>query len=104
MNFFGLFVIIGVSRYIIPNKLIEFLGKNSIGIFLIHIPFLYYIYIILLSWTKDSIFDNIVLSVLYCLLICIILYPILMFLNKYMPITTGNGKLFVKLYKKVSLR
>lgn len=96
MNIVGIIVLYYVSSIIPQSKYIDYLGQNSLVIYFIHIPFVYYIYQLLLSWTKDTWIDNTFSAVIYTFFITLILYPIVVLLNKYAAILVGKGKLTEK--------
>lgn len=100
MNTVGVIILYYVSSIIPQSKYIDYLGQNSLAIYFIHIPFVYYIYQLLLSWTRGTWLDNTFVSVIYTFLITLVLYPVVALLNKYAPILVGKGKLTEKIILK----
>lgn len=101
MNIIGILLLVLASKTIPHNKSLSFLGRNSLMIYLIHIPFVYYIYMAFLSFTRNSVFDSSICNILYCCVICMVLYPIISFLNNRFPVLTGKGKLIQNMASKM---
>jgi len=94
MNIFGIILLLLLSRVIKLHKYINYLGQNSLVLFFIHVPFVYYIYQFLSRYIylHDPYLDNSIIGIIYTFLISLSLYPIVVFLNRY-KILVGKGRM-----------
>lgn len=83
------------------NRYLDYLGKNSLLLYYIQIPFLSYVYdaMNMVINMKNPYIDNSVVGVVYVFGITILLYPIIRFLNKY-PVISGKGKIVQQIVYK----
>lgn len=94
-NIWGIFVLVLISKHIPYNRYLDYLGRNSLVLFFIHIPFVYYGYqlLSLVINLKCHLFDNSIFGIIYIFLITLILYPICSFLNRF-SVLVGKGRIF----------
>ena len=102
MNLIGIVILVSAARIIPGNRYLRFLGKNTLVLFFVHVPFVYYVYQVLarIINLQASIVDNSIVGLIYVYVITIILYPIVCLLNKS-KILTGKGRVVEKMvYRK----
>ena len=101
VNIVGVLVLVLVAGKMKMNWYIEYIGKNTLLLFYIHLPFVYYIYKGANQFINlDSpYFNNAVMTILYVFLITLLLYPIVKLISKS-PILSGKGKVIEYLYYK----
>ncbi len=88
---FGSFGIIEIFKNIKSNKVIEFMGKNSLNLLAIHLramTVIKYIFVILLN--KTLIEGNILINIVYSIFQVIICIPIILLINKYFYFLVGK--------------
>lgn len=89
LSFSGIYVITTIAKFLKRQKLLEFLGKNSLSFFGLHV---------LCFWILDKIlkpnqiFENqiIILSILYVIITTIVIVLILPYLKKHLPYIFGR--------------
>ena len=92
MNIVGIVLLVSVSKSITSNKYLNYLGKNTLSLFFIHVPFVYYIYQILNRFfdLNSPYIDNSITGIIYVFAVSIIMYPIIHLLCKF-NILVGKG-------------
>lgn len=100
INILGVVVIILISGKIRMNKYLSYLGKNSLVLFYIHLPFVYYIHKGLGAFVNlnSPYLNNSVVAIIYVFCITLLLYPLVQLINK-LPVLSGKGKAFEKVCK-----
>ena len=94
MNLLAIASLLLVCTHLKNNRYFDYLGKNSLLLYYIQIPFLSYIYDAIDMFVIDMkipYIDNSIMAIIYVFMITLILYPIVKLLNKF-PILSGKGK------------
>lgn len=92
MNYLGIAFLVLVSQRITTNKYLNYLGKNTLSIFFLHVPFVYYIYQVIAKFVDLSSpwINNSITGLIYVFLISLVLYPLVLIINKSKTVV-GKG-------------
>lgn len=86
--------IMTLSMIINNNRLLEFFGRNSLTVMCTHYHFARYITPwILQVMGKDEILTSIAIEIIFSLLLMALMIPVIILINRKMPVLTGNYKL-----------
>lgn len=99
MNLLGLICLILISLCIKPNRLINYLGKNSLTIYVLQVCFLGIIHKMFFSWADDTIFYNSFTGIVFSLVLVLAMYPLISLMKKYTAILCGKSKIFQEIFK-----
>ncbi|MGN0629742.1 MAG: acyltransferase family protein [Ruminococcus sp.] len=87
------------SMIIKSNRLLEFFGKNSLTVMCTHYHFARYIIPwILQAMGKEEILTSIAVEIIFSVLLMALMIPVIILINKKIPVLTGNYKL--KIFNK----
>ena len=101
MNFLGIAILFYASKMLKKNMFIGFLGRNSLTIYILHIPLLIPTYRLFFRWWSEGTFmDNTLTGILCSIVLVGIIYPIITFLNMKASWVCGKSKLFYNIMVK----
>lgn len=88
-----LFLIFFIKRFILNNKLLEYIGKNSLVVLAYHRRGITIIKVVFILILKISIPENnTIFDLIFSLIEILLCIPIIVILNKYFPFFIGKGK------------
>lgn len=88
-----LFLIFFIKRFILNNKFLEYIGKNSLVILAYHQRGITIIKVVFILILKISIPENnTIFDLIFSLIEILLCIPIIVILNKYFPFFIGKGK------------
>lgn len=99
MNIVGVGLLVLVARLLPDNRYFDWLGRNTLVLFAIHGPFVYYIYQIValvVDFKATAYTDNAAMAVLYVFLVTLLLYPVVALLNRS-KVLTGKGRILERM-------
>lgn len=99
MNIVGVGLLVLVARLLPDSRYFDWLGRNTLVLFAIHGPFVYYIYQIValvVDFKATAYTDNAAIAVLYVLLVTLLLYPVVALLNRS-KVLTGKGRILERM-------
>lgn len=99
MNIVGVGLLVFVTRLLPDNWYFDYLGRNTLVLFAVHGPFVYYIYQIValvVDFKATAYTDNAAMAVLYVFLVTLLLRPVVSLLNRS-KVLTGKGRILERM-------